>query len=106
MGYRLLAWARAANAPDPASRHLLLVLASYANPNGECWPSFDTLVRDTGYHRATVIRKLTVLADLGLITRAKRVGSHGQTTNTYRLLGVAQCDPDTVFGVAQDASRG
>jgi DNA-binding transcriptional MocR family regulator len=57
---------------------LLLALASYADENGVCWPSQETLARDTEQSVDTVQRQLDVLEELKLLERARMPKRRGQ----------------------------
>jgi Helix-turn-helix domain len=55
---------------DPTARHVLLVLASYADKQGKsAFPSVDSLIEDTGLSRRTIFKKLEELTELGVVTR-------------------------------------
>lgn len=64
-------WAlQTAPVDDPTARHVLLVLACHAKPDGsDARPSDAAIVAETGYHRATVIRARQLLERDGLIIR-------------------------------------
>ena len=64
-------------------RHLLIALASYANPRGECWPSIDLLSRCTGMKSDTVEKAINRLVTAGRITVNR--GSRGRS-NRYQLI--------------------
>jgi Helix-turn-helix domain len=84
---------------EPFTKLLLLALNSFVDANGECWPSIETLMTMTAMSRNSVIRKVKLLAEHGVIINAERFDSNGrQTSNKYRLefekLGrVPQRDP-------------
>lgn len=53
----------------PSARHVLLVLATYRRRDtGRAWPGIDTLARDTGWNRRTVIRALDAIEAAGILT--------------------------------------
>jgi hypothetical protein len=56
---------------DPQCRLVLYALAGRANAAGECWPSIDTLMTDTGLARLTIVRRVRSLVDAGLITTTR-----------------------------------
>jgi len=59
--------------PDPIAKFIMVVLADHYNDStGTCWPSIDTITEITGCSRRTVIRKLKMLEEAGLIIRYKR----------------------------------
>ncbi|SEI42029.1 helix-turn-helix domain-containing protein [Paraburkholderia diazotrophica] len=58
---------------SPTARHVLLVLANYADVNGKAaFPSADTLVRQTGLSERAVRNKLAEMEELGVITRGNQ----------------------------------
>lgn len=84
MSFQAMAWAVKQKTGDASGRALLLTLANYADEHGKCWPSLSRLAEDCEMHRATVIRKLETLRDLGLITREQKQTPAG-TYNVYHL---------------------
>jgi hypothetical protein len=78
-------YARAIRASDlpPIARHVALTLTSYANRNGDAWPSQETLQRGTGWARRTVNNALNDLEASGWLARVVR-GHQGRAT-VYRL---------------------
>jgi len=79
-----MAWAVKQKTGDALGRCLLLTLANYADEHGKCWPSLSRLADDCEMHRATVIRKLEALRDLGLVAREQKETPAG-TYNVYTL---------------------
>ncbi|TFU25622.1 helix-turn-helix domain-containing protein [Thermus tengchongensis] len=63
-----------------AEKLVMLYLLERANKDGVCWPSLNTIARDTGLTRRGVIGILRRLRDAGYITW-EQVGQ----TNTYRV---------------------
>ncbi len=60
-------------------------LARRANPDGECWPSMETLSAETGWHRVTVRKALGVLEKAGVVTIEPRKLNGMDQSNKYRL---------------------
>lgn len=56
------------------AKHLLLLLAYYANTDGVAWPGRDTLARNAGVDQKTVRRAINSLVATGWITREERPG--------------------------------
>ena len=89
----------------PADKLLLGYLGHRIGNNGECWPGIETIRKDLGLNRSTVLRHLDRLADKGLIVIVKQ--GHGRA-NHYQLVTsnwaqpapggkmqpVADCNPD------------
>jgi len=84
VSFQAMAWAVKQKTGDAMGRCLLLTLANYADEHGKCWPSLSRLAEDCEMHRATVIRKLEVLRELGLIDREPKETPAG-TYNVYTL---------------------
>lgn len=78
----IMAAAMKADIKDALAKWLLVTLADYANDEGICWPSIDTLANVTGMGTGTVSRKLTILIDAGYVERH----SHAFTSTRYKLL--------------------
>jgi hypothetical protein len=49
-----------------------LCIGLHIDGEGECYPSIDTIVRETGYSRATVCSALDELVELGFIEKERR----------------------------------
>lgn len=74
MSFTACAWAfkvRDLRAPE---RHVLLVLANYADERGMCWPSQRHLADATGYSERTIRDALGKLEDSGYVDRRGRRG--------------------------------
>jgi pyocin large subunit-like protein len=71
MSAQAQAWAKAQQfTTDPTARHVLLVLADYAGPEGfAAHPPVQTLAQETGLSERTVRAKLDHLEAEGLIRR-------------------------------------
>src|SRR5215217_72136 len=89
MSYTALAWAATAQCPDPTSKLVLFVLASFLNrKTGQLDPSFDTIAKRAQLTRRAVIQKLALLESAGLVERIVRnaePGASQNTSNHYRL---------------------
>ena len=67
----LPALARSVKGLTPSARHILLLLATYADRQGRAWPSVGTLAEQSGMHRTSVQRALRVLEEAGHIEPEK-----------------------------------
>jgi GntR family transcriptional regulator len=77
-----------------------ICLALHIDGKGECYPSIDTIVRETGYSRATVCSALDELVELGFIEKKRRKhDSTLYTVNGYVWYG-SKSKP-TLLGEAQ-----
>lgn len=86
MSWQATAWAERQSTGSAARKVLLLVLANYADEQGICWPSQETLAKGTEQSVDTVQRQLRKLAEMGLIEIVKRPLGRGRWSGrTYRL---------------------
>lgn len=58
---------------DVGFKAVLFALANRANEHDCCWPSLSTLEKDSGAGRRTVIRKLLLAEELGIIAKRTRL---------------------------------
>ena len=80
MSFQSMAWATSQKLEHATDKYLLIMLANYANSDGECYPSIERISEDTAMDRKTVMRCFANLIELGLIVdTGKRVGSRGNT---------------------------
>lgn len=71
---------------DPYAKTVLLVLTSYADERGECWPSLATIAKNASCSRRKVIYALKTLSQRGLVTIQRRKSSDGDAdSNLYRV---------------------
>ena len=69
-----------------SNRKLVLVkLADNANDDGICWPSYDYIAEMCEMSRRTVIRHISDLEKMGLVTIQTRKGKSGNDSNVYKL---------------------
>ena len=78
MSWQATNWAGKQRTGSPARKLLLLVLANYADENGVCWPSQETLANDTEQSVDTVQRNAKKLAAAGLVTIERRERKGGR----------------------------
>lgn len=69
---------------------IMLCLADYANDEGLCWPSIDSVARKCNVSRSTVKSQLRRLAEQGVLTAQRRKkttddGSQTNDTNLYQI---------------------
>jgi hypothetical protein len=68
------------------TRFILMMIADFANEEGEAWPNYSSLEYYTGFGRRSIIRAINDLVDRGLLEKVKRHRPDGwQTSNMYRL---------------------
>lgn len=104
MSFKAMAWAteQEITTTSPQS-HLLLILASFANENNECYPSISTIEKKTRLSHNTIRKCIKELIDFGLIADTKKTSQFN--TKVYKLnvdlVGVGTPnlnDPPTKFG--------
>jgi DNA-binding transcriptional MocR family regulator len=94
MSWKATAWALRQATGAARRKLLLLALANYADETGVCWPSQETLARDTEQSVDTVQRQLNVLEQLKLLERARMPKRRGQWQgHRYKLLLQADWSP-------------
>ena len=77
-----------------------LCLGLHIDEKAECYPSIDTIVRETGYSRATVCSALEELVELGFIEKKRR----RHETTLYTVMGYVWYGSEskpTLLGEAQ-----
>lgn len=85
MTIRAMNWAWGIELP-PAMKLVLLKLADRANDDGECWPGMDVVAEACGVSKASMIRYIQKMEEMGLVRVSKRKGDDGrQQTNVYTL---------------------
>ena len=84
MSFQAMAWAIKQKAPTKP-KFVLLVLANYADDRGVAWPALETLTKDTGIPRSTLIECLKKLVELNLLSKAVKYKGNLKTSNTYML---------------------
>lgn len=60
-------WAFSQDVESSTSKFILVCLAYHLNPDGDAYPSVETIARETGLDRKTVISGISKLLNLGLI---------------------------------------
>lgn len=78
MSWQATAWAAKQATGSASNKLTLLALANYADENGVCWPTQETLANDTEQSIDTVQRRLKKLVALGLVRIEARAGRRGQ----------------------------
>lgn len=72
MSIQAVAWAIDQKTGSPAGKVVLLCVANYADENGECWPSQETIAAETELSERSVREWLQKLEEIGLLTRTPR----------------------------------
>lgn len=83
---------------------LYVLLARYANHDGQAFPGLRTLALHLGISRMTVLKYLDILEIAGLIRRDRRPSKQGDAdSNLYTLLAIPH---DTAWGGPTSGPRG
>lgn len=82
MSIEAMNWAYRQTVGDGITKSILVVLANMADQDGKCWPSIDYIQQRTEFSRATVVNRLTQLAEAGYIEKQKRAGDGGGRKST------------------------
>jgi len=71
--------------PSPTERHVLLVLANYANHDGtSVYPSISRIEKETGLNRRTIQRSLRNLEKHGLLKKSSKAIMVDTIPDTYK----------------------
>jgi DNA-binding Lrp family transcriptional regulator len=70
---------------DGVSKAILYALAYRANNQGECWPSIQTIARDSGFERTAVKNRLEKWQESGLVTVVGAKPAKNGTVNVRRI---------------------
>lgn len=71
---------------DPATQCVFVWICSYADKNGQCFPTKKTLSKDVGVSLKTLERHIEKLIAVGLLTKEARFVKNRQTSNTYQIM--------------------
>lgn len=84
MSFQAMTWAVKAKLPTN-EKFLLVMMANYADANGRCWPSVQTLTDDTGMSRRSVQRAIKELVKRGFVKVETRTYRGRTISNVYVL---------------------
>lgn len=91
MSHQASYWAMQVEAPTPAAKLVLLVLADAHNGHtGECFPSLARIVKATGYSESTVKYAVRDLEQAGLLSRQSMADESGRTKGVKYTLNISQ----------------
>lgn len=68
-------------APTPNAKFVMLIIASYANEQGQCWPSVSRISEETGLSDKTIRVAIKLLVGSGVITKTERRRQNGSKTS-------------------------
>jgi len=81
MSVQASAWAIEQKCDTAAEKAVLLVIASYAGPDGSCYPGQETIARQACCSIKTVERALRTFEELGWLIRERRCRPDGSRTS-------------------------
>jgi|GEM_PF-4349879 len=85
MSVPALFWATQQDAPAMQKIVLVMIANRLNKDTGDCFPSLDTLAKDTGMSRRTVINKIAQLEAAGLLFVKRSYNEHVKQNNNYQL---------------------
>jgi len=74
-----------ADIPNGVAKAVFIQLVDRANGKNQCWPGMGRLAKDTGFHKATVIRAIKYLAENSYISIEHRFENGLKISNMYTL---------------------
>jgi pyocin large subunit-like protein len=77
MSWEASTWALSQKTGSPSGKAVLLFLANYADDKGRCWPSQNTIAKQTEQSIDTVQRRIKKLEERGLLARNRRIRQDG-----------------------------
>lgn len=93
MSIEAIQWALALEHKNPTHKAVLIGLANHADPDGKnCHPSIPRLETYTGLHRASIIRAIQQMEDLGILTAHHERGKRTRYELSLSLKVVAERD--------------
>jgi len=106
MSWQATKWAVNQKVGSPVRKLLLLVMSTYADPDGKCWPSQGLLAELTGMSLDTVQRQTKKLIAEGLlsVTRPPKRRGQWQTFIYYLNMPARNTKPQNAARPSSDAS--
>lgn len=77
MSFQAMAWAVKQKVGNATGKAILLMLANYADEDGRCFPSQETLATECECSKRSVLDWLQKFEDMGILKRDRRHGSGG-----------------------------
>jgi hypothetical protein len=99
MSVEAIAWAFKKQIGDSIAKLILLALADYANDDGACWPTGDTLAAKAECSRRSLYNKFEELEQRGLLRKIQRRDSEGDLASNIYILNVRDLAPQDFEGV-------
>lgn len=83
VSFQAMSWATRQKVGGPIGKSILIMLANYANAEGECFPSHQRIADDCECDRRTVLRWMRNFDKLGLLERERRRRKDGTQTSDF-----------------------
>lgn len=88
MSVHYISAAYRAKVGNAITKAVLVKLADNCNDKGVCWPSLNTIARETELNRSTVIRHIARLKELGVLIVNHRMDDDGASASNRYLLSL------------------
>ena len=83
-------------------QHVALLLATWMDIDGQCFPSLETMARRGRFHHLTVTRTITALVKMGHLAKLPG-GGRGRSNRYQALVNGVSADPvSPIKGVSAD----
>lgn len=92
MSFQAMAWAVKQKVGNATGKAILLMLANYADEQGKCFPSQETLASECECSKRSILDWLQKFEDMGLLSRERRHGAGG-----YRRADILTLDLSAAF---------
>lgn len=89
MSFQAMAWAVKQKVGNATGKAILLMLANYADEEGRCFPSQETLATECECSKRSVLDWLQKFEDMGILTRDRRHGAGGYRRSDILTLGLS-----------------
>ena len=101
MSWEASTWALSQKTGSPSGKAVLLCLANYADDKGRCWPSQNTIAKQTEQSTDSVQRRIKKLEERGLLARNRRIRQDGGWSSDLFVLLMPGIDPPPNGGVTR-----
>lgn len=102
MSVQAITWAFAQEVAPSSAKFVLVTLANYASEHGLVFPSIETVAKNTGLDRKTVVSGFQRLVDQRfMIDTGRRVGENGRVKVYRLLLNTKSTETGTITSEAQ-----
>ncbi len=100
-----MTWAYAQDIQPSSAKFVLVTLANYASPDGYCYPSQETLARDTGQSPRSVWSHLADMESRGILVRERRNDKHGhRKSDGFWLVGFKPLPEESASSLPEESA--